>query len=125
MNDAIEVVALELRPGRHAGAAKYTGAKLLRLAADGVFSFSYVPLRAATWLGFVVTALGFLYGLYALVAPFFGKSTPPGWTSTVILVLVLGGVQLITLGIIGSYIGRIFDEVKQRPLYLVAEKEGI
>jgi len=114
-----------VRPGRHAGAAKYTWAKLLRLAADGVFSFSYVPLRAATWLGFVVTALGFLYGLYALVAPFFGKSTPPGWTSTVILVLVLGGVQLITLGIIGSYIGRIFDEVKQRPLYLVAEKEGI
>ena len=113
------------RPGRHLGTAKYTWSKLMRLALDGIFSFSYIPLKAATWLGFLVTGLGFLYGSYALIAPLFGKTTPQGWTSLVIVVLVLGGAQLITLGIIGAYIGRIFDEVKQRPLYLVAEKQGV
>ncbi len=114
-----------VRPGRFAGKPKYTWTKLMRLAADGVFSFSFLPLRLATWLGFLVTGLGGLYGLYALIAPLLGKSTPPGWTSLMIVLLVLGGVQLITLGVIGSYIGRIFDEVKQRPLYVVAERGGL
>jgi len=114
-----------VRPGRHAGAPKYTLGKLLRLAADGVFSFSFVPLKAATWLGFLVTGLGMLYGVFAVIAHVAGWQTPRGWTSTVIVILVLGGVQLITLGIIGSYIGRIFDEVKQRPLYLVGESQGV
>ncbi len=109
------------RDPRHAGTSKYPPRKLLRLALDGITSFSTVPIRLVTWLGFtlVVFCLGVL--TWTLYTRFFTHDAPTGWTSLLVVVLLLGGVQLLSLGIIGQYIARIFDEVKQRPLYIVAE----
>jgi polyisoprenyl-phosphate glycosyltransferase len=109
------------RDPRHAGTSKYPPHKLLRLALDGITSFSTVPIRLVTWLGFtlVVFCLGVL--AWTLYTRFFTHDAPTGWTSLLVVVLLLGGVQLLSLGIIGQYIARIFDEVKQRPLYIVAE----
>ena len=108
---------------RPAGRSKYSVRKMARLAVDGITSFSVAPLRLATVLGFVVTFLGFLYAIYAFVMALLGK-TQPGWTSLIIVVLLLGGVQLITLGLIGEYIAKIYLEAKKRPLYIVDEAVG-
>jgi glycosyltransferase involved in cell wall biosynthesis len=113
-----------IRPARHAGVTKYSWAKLWRLALDGLVSFSFIPLQLATWFGFVVSGLCALYTSYLFYVRIFSNSPPVGWTSIMVALLFLGGVQLLTLGIIGEYIGRIFDEVKQRPLYLVGELKG-
>lgn len=113
-----------VRPARHAGVTKYSWAKLWRLALDGLVSFSFIPLQLATWFGFVVSGLCVLYTSYLFYVRIFSNSPPVGWTSIMVALLFLGGVQLLTLGIIGEYIGRIFDEVKQRPLYLVGELKG-
>ena len=109
------------RDPRFAGASKYPPRKLLRLALDGITSFSTVPIKLVTWLGFalVVFCLGVLG--WTLYTRFFTNAAPQGWTSLLVVVLLLGGVQLLSLGILGQYIARIFDEVKQRPLYLVSE----
>jgi dolichol-phosphate mannosyltransferase len=109
------------REPRYAGTSKYPLSKLLRLALDGVTSFSTVPVRVVTWLGFafVVFCLGVLgWTLYTRLAT---NDAPQGWTSLLAVVLLLGGVQLMSLGMIGQYVARIFDEAKQRPLYFVAE----
>lgn len=105
---------------RHAGKAKYTFKKLLKLALDGFLSFSYVPLRLAFWLGclsFLVALLTAGWAVYSKIA--FGQ-TPQGWTSLMVLVAFLGGTQLMLAGIAGEYIARIYDEVKQRPYYIIA-----
>jgi dolichol-phosphate mannosyltransferase len=112
------------RPPRYAGTAKYSWTKLWRLAVDGLVSFSFVPLQLATLFGFIVAGLGAIYTVFILYARIFTDAPPQGWTSLMVVLLFLGGVQLLTLGIIGEYIGRIFDEVKQRPLYLVDEARG-
>jgi len=112
------------RAARLAGKTKYPFLKMARFAADGIVSFSTKPLRIATWFGFVVSAFAVLGVLFALYARFFGKDWVQGWASIVIPVLFLGGVQLICLGIIGEYVGRIYGESKQRPLYLVRERLG-
>ncbi len=111
------------RHERRKGESKYTFGKLLKLAFDGLISFSAVPLWLAGWMGALSAMLGFFYMLYALVCRIAGIQLPAGWTSTIIVVLFLGGIQLMVLGILGNYIGRIFDEVKNRPHY-VANRTG-
>ena len=110
---------------RPAGRSKYSTTKMAKLALDGITSFSVAPLRLATVLGFVVSLLGFAYAVYALVVKLAGKAALPGWASLIIVVLLLGGVQLITLGIIGEYIAKIYLEAKRRPLYIVDETVGL
>jgi len=112
------------RPARHAGKPSYNIRRLTRLALDGLLSFSSAPLRLSAWLGLGSAFLGFCYLVYALITFMSGKNLPPGWTSTVVLILFLGGIQLIVLGILGEYLGRIFDEVKGRPHYILNEHAG-
>jgi dolichol-phosphate mannosyltransferase len=112
------------RAPRLAGETKYPLLKMIGLATDGVVSFSRLPLKLATWLGFAVSGSSLIGILVALYARLFGKDWVQGWTSIVITVLFLGGVQLLCLGIIGEYLGRIYGESKRRPLYLVRERLG-
>ena len=112
------------RAPRLAGKTKYRLFKMARFAADGIFSFSTAPLRIATWLGLFVSALAVFGILLTLYARLFEKDWVRGWASLVIAILFLGGVQLICLGIIGEYVGRIYGESKRRPLYLVREWLG-
>jgi dolichol-phosphate mannosyltransferase len=109
------------REARYAGESKYPPRKLLRLALDGITSFSTAPIKLVTALGFalVVFCVGVL--VWTLYVRFFTSHHPQGWTSVIAVVLLLGGVQLLSLGVIGQYVARIFDETKQRPLYLVDE----
>jgi glycosyltransferase involved in cell wall biosynthesis len=114
------------RDERHSGITKYPLPKMLRFAIDGITSFSDVPLRFASYLGFISSAVAFLYALIVIGYKLFSLNPPgytPGWASTIVAVLFLGGVQLISLGILGEYIGRIYDEVKGRPLYLISDIE--
>jgi len=112
------------RAERFAGETKYPLRKMLRLAFDGILSFSSVPLRIAMVIGLIVSGLSILAGLAAIVVKVGGWYTVDGWTSLAVLVCFIGGVQLTVMGIIGEYISRIYDEVKARPLYLVAENAG-
>ena len=109
------------RQARSQGATKFPVRKMLRFALDGITSFSYFPLRLATWTGFAVSVFAFLYILVVLVLKAAGISWL-GYTSLMASILFLGGVQLLMIGIMGEYLGRIFDEVKRRPLYLVGER---
>lgn len=111
------------RDARLHGESKYPLSKMLKFAIDGVTSFSEIPLRFATYLGFGVSLLAFVYAIVVLALKIFGLNEP-GYTSIMAAILFLGGVQLITIGIVGEYLGRIYDQVKQRPLYLVASVEG-
>jgi dolichol-phosphate mannosyltransferase len=108
------------RQARRVGETKFPVRKMLRFALDGITSFSYFPLRLATWTGFAVSLFAFLYILVVLVLKAVGISWL-GYTSLMASILFLGGVQLLMIGIMGEYLGRIFDEVKRRPLYLVGE----
>ncbi len=112
------------RAERHAGETKYPFRKSLRLGIDAIVSFSETPLRIALMSGFAISLLSFVVGIAAVSAKLAGAFVVPGWTSILVLVSFLGGVQLIVLGVTGLYIGRIYDEVKQRPLYLVDELRG-
>ena len=112
------------RAERREGVSKYTFGKLLKLAFDGLISFSTVPLWLAGWMGAISAMLGFCYMLYALICRISGIELPEGWTSTIIVVLFLGGIQLMVLGILGNYIGRMFDEVKNRPHYVASQTAG-
>jgi dolichol-phosphate mannosyltransferase len=111
------------RMARHSGRPKYRTRHLLKLAMDGFFAFSTVPLQLATYLGFLAAGLGFLYLIYALASRFL-YNNPAGWTSLAAIVLFLGGTQLLILGILGEYLGRVYEEVKQRPLYILDERIG-
>lgn len=113
------------REARFAGESKYSLGKLFRLAFDGLISYSFVPLRVVSNLGMLVSLTALAYMIYLVVAQWVGETTIQGWTSTVVIVLFLGGIQLLALGIIGEYIGRIFDEVKQRPQYVVSDALGV
>lgn len=107
---------------RHSGVSKYSLGKMFKLAGDGLLAFSIKPLRIASLLGCLVSAAAAIYAIYALSIHFFGKTTISGWTSLLISVLFLGGIQLLTIGLLGEYIGRILTETKRRPSYIVAEK---
>ena len=114
------------RAARYAGASKYPLLKMLRFATDGVLSFSFTPLRLATWIGFAALGVAFLGIVYAVALRLFFDPSHwvPGWASIFVAVLFMGGAQLVSLGIIGEYIGRIYGESKQRPLYFVRERLG-
>jgi dolichol-phosphate mannosyltransferase len=112
------------RQVRYAGRTQYGFWKLVRLAVDGLVSFSYVPLRISSTVGFLVSLGSLVVGLYYLILRLAGHREPAGFAGIIIAVLFLGGVQLITIGIMGEYVGRIFDEVKDRPVYIVSEEEG-
>lgn len=107
------------REKRFAGTPKYTWPKLVHLAVSGLLSFSALPLRMATAVGFMISFCSLLGIIVALYLKLFTDQAIPGWTATVIPMLVLGGIQLLSIGILGEYIAQIFDEVKRRPLYLV------
>ena len=109
------------RDPRAAGTTKWNYAKLINLAIDGITSFTTAPLRISTYIGALVSAVAFFYIAYLLIRPFFGVPTVPGYSSTLAVILFLGGVQLLSLGIIGEYIGRIFNETTRRPLCFVEE----
>jgi dolichol-phosphate mannosyltransferase len=112
------------RAARFAGESKYPLKSLLRLATDGVLSFSHLPLRLAVYIGLIGSGLALVGILYALALRLFTNVWVTGWTLLFIAVLFLGGVQLLFLGVIGEYVGRIYGEVKHRPLYLVKERLG-
>jgi glycosyltransferase involved in cell wall biosynthesis len=108
------------RSAREAGESKYPISKMLRLAVDGITSFSTLPLKMALWTGVASLGVGFLLIAYAVISKImFPDTTLSGWTSLLTVVVFFGAIQLITIGIVGEYIGRIYEEVKQRPLYLV------
>ena len=109
------------RDPRAAGTTKWNYGKLVNLAIDGITSFTTAPLRVSTYVGFVVSVVAFVYILYLLIRPLFGVPTGGGYSSIMAVVLFLGGVQLLSLGVIGEYVGRIFNETKNRPLYFVEE----
>lgn len=109
---------------RHAGISKYTFRKLLRTATDGITSFSTVPLRVATYLGIASSLVGMPYAVWAVWARLFTEEAVPGWASLIVAILFLGGVQLMCLGVLGEYVGRIYDEVKARPLFITDELRG-
>jgi polyisoprenyl-phosphate glycosyltransferase len=120
------------RDERAAGTTKYPFRKLHRLATDGIFAFSTFPLRLATWLGFVTVGLGVLLALFILVWRMVGfrfmghtGAEVPGWSAIIIGMLFFGGVQLVVLGIIGEYVGRIYTEAKARPRWIVQKALGI
>lgn len=112
------------RDPRYAGTTKYTMRKMLRFSLDAVLSFSHLPLQLATLLGFICSALAFLSLPLVIVARIAGIYVP-GVSSILFAVLLLGGIQLITVGIIGEYVGRIYDEVKKRPLYVVRARRNL
>lgn len=112
------------RAPRLAGVSKYPLWKMIRFAIDGILSFSLIPLRMAIWTGLLTFGLSLIGIIYALVLRLFTAIWVPGWTLLFISTLFIGGIQLVFLGVIGEYIGRIYRENKQRPLYLIRERLG-
>jgi len=104
---------------RFTGDSKYTLWKMVKFALDGITSFSAYPLHVATIIGLLVSTISFLYAAYAIYAKLFTQEALPGWTSVLVAVLFLGGIQLLSLGIIGEYLGRTFEEMKGRPPYII------
>lgn len=113
------------RPKRAAGEAKQSYRNLFRLAFDGIFSFTTVPLQVWTYIGGVISLSAFLYALFIIFSVFLTGVDVPGYASLLTAVLFIGGIQLISMGIIGEYIARIYREVKQRPLYVIADSLGV
>lgn len=113
-----------VRQGRFAGTTKYSITKMVRLAFDGIISFSTAPLRMVLQIGFLVSIFSFVAGIAAIVIKLSGMYAISGWASITVLMSFIGGVQLTVLGVVGEYVGRIYDEVKQRPLYLVRDLRG-
>jgi glycosyltransferase involved in cell wall biosynthesis len=109
------------RASRAGGETGYTYRKMIKLALDGITGFSDLPLKIASFSGFIVSGIAFVIMLYTLYSRFVSHDYQPGWASLMISILFLGGVQLIAIGIIGEYISRLSIDVRQRPLYLIAE----
>lgn len=110
------------RPSRVAGDTKYSSAKLLKLAGSAFFGFSFLPLRVATSLGILTVFLALLYALFALISAVFYQSAPRGWASVIGVITLFGGAQLICIGILGEYIGRIYKQTQARPLFVICEE---
>jgi dolichol-phosphate mannosyltransferase len=113
------------RPGRFAGETKYPLRKMVRFAVDGITSFSVLPLRFATYLGMVISLMSVGIAIWALLARFIFHATVAGWTAEVVIVSLLAAVQLLMIGILGEYVGRIYEEVKKRPLYVVGDRVNL
>jgi glycosyltransferase involved in cell wall biosynthesis len=112
------------RDPRATGETKYPLNKMMRFALDGVLSFSTRPLRVATWVGLIASAVAFVTAIVLVFLRLFGDISVQGWTSLAVLILLAAGVQLVTIGTLGEYMGRIWTEVRRRPLYLVREVQG-
>lgn len=112
------------REKRFAGETKYPLSKMIKLAGDGIFSFSYKPLKLATFAGMLVSAFSFIYLIVVLAQKFIKNDVASGWASSIAVSLFFNGVMLIVMGIMGEYVGRIYEEVKARPLYIVGELVG-
>lgn len=112
------------RPERAAGETKYPFIKMLRLAINGVVGFSDTPLRAAIWAGVSVSALALAYGFYVIAMWLAHSTLVSGWSSTIVIVSFLCGINMLMTGIVGLYVGRIYNEVKHRPLYVVDRTAG-
>ncbi|WP_045998160.1 glycosyltransferase family 2 protein [Loktanella sp. S4079] len=111
------------RQGRAAGESKYPLGAMIRLAANGILGFSDLPLRIALWFGMMIAMASFAAGIFVFVGWLFGGDTVPGWVSSMLLLSFLSGVQLLTLGVVGLYVGRIYNEAKGRPLYLIDQMQ--
>jgi polyisoprenyl-phosphate glycosyltransferase len=109
------------RAQRHSGKSKYSTWGLLKLASDGLFAFSTVPIRATLMVGILAIAVSLLFTLYALVAKLLLNQSPQGFTALILVITFLSGVNLFFLGIIGEYVGRIYEEIKARPIYVVGK----
>ncbi len=109
---------------RHAGISKFDLRRMIRLALSGIFAFSVVPLRLIALLGLFTTLAGVGFGVFALVSQLAGR-TQTGWTSLTILILIFGGVQLLSLGIVSEYVGRTYEEAKRRPRYVIDRVQGL
>ncbi|MFM0029589.1 glycosyltransferase family 2 protein [Paraburkholderia madseniana] len=107
---------------RFAGKSKYSLSRMARLAADGILSFSTKPLQIGIFVGVGFACLAFLFSIYAIVSYFIDRSIPSGWTTIAVLLLLFSGVQLIVIGVLGAYIGGIYQEVKHRPRYIIEEE---
>ena len=112
------------RAERQFGKTHFPFRKMFKFALDGITSFSALPLRLSTYLGLFASAASVLLGVWVILAHYFSNTLVTGWTSTMLTVLFFGGIQLLALGVIGEYLGRIYDEVKNRPLYIVARSSG-
>jgi len=112
------------RRERYAGGTKYPVRRMVRFAFDGIFSLSWAPLRMAIWFGTASALISILVAIVLLIKKLTGSYDSPGFAAMVAVVLFLGGVQLVCIGAVGEYIGRIYDEVKERPLYIIARKSG-
>ena len=106
---------------RHSGLSKYSTYSMLRFAISGITSFSVKPLRLSTIFGSIFAFVAFLYGIYALYIKFFTDKSIQGWTSILVVVTFIGGIQLIMIGILGEYMGKLFMESKKRPNYIIKE----
>lgn len=109
------------RQERQAGATGYTYRKMLHFALDGITAFSDVPLKVVTYFGFIVSIIAFFVAIYALFAKFVWENSVPGWTSLMIAILFIGGIQMIAIGIIGEYLSRMNHNIRNRPLYIIRE----
>ena len=116
---------LYTREERFAGETKYPFRKMLRFALDAIFSFTVVPLKIATYLGLFIVGIGLLGGLVVLYLKIFTNFNAPGITALILTVLILGGIQIVMLGVMGEYVGRIFEEAKDRPLYIISNTKNI
>lgn len=109
------------RDPRHAGETKWNYWKLWNFALDGITSFTTAPLKISTYLGLFTAASAFVYGIYMVIETLIYGNPVPGYPSLIVIILILGGVQLVAIGILGEYLGRIFNETKRRPLYFINE----
>jgi len=109
------------RAARQYGATKWTPLKLMRFAWNAMLAFSTLPLRMITWLGFCTAGFAFCYGIFAILQKYIYHTAVQGWTGIIVTLGLIGGMILVSLGVIGDYVGRIFEEVKRRPLYIVRE----
>jgi dolichol-phosphate mannosyltransferase len=113
------------RPSRAAGSTKYSTRKMLAFAFDAILSFSMLPLRAASYFGFITFLLGMIFGLRVLIHALFYKDLVQGWATVVVLQSIIGGAILLCLGMVGEYVGRIYEEIKQRPIYIVRRRVNV
>jgi len=109
------------RDPRYAGQPKFTLSRLIYLALDGLVSFSFIPLRAISILGFIISFISIMLAIGYTIQKLTRGLNPPGFATLIVAILLLSGIQLITIGVIGEYIGRIFEEVKHRPLYVIRQ----
>jgi polyisoprenyl-phosphate glycosyltransferase len=107
---------------RYSGKSSWGFMKLIKIAIDSFVSFSYAPIRFISYIGIIISLIGFIYSIFLIINKLFNGIGPTGWTSIMVVVLFLGGLQLITLGVIGEYVWRGVDESRKRPLYLISER---